>query len=517
MRSTIFQPFSGQKILSAVLLGIFSFLLIPDTNAQNLRAEDSFFIKPRVGVAWHLGDTEQSPFNFNLDNWKVDGEQPPFSAGIELGYQYSQRTSVTLGYQINNHPLAQYYGDTVPAGLTDPDAYYQSGQLLFRFASPARIAPFVAVGAHVTAGQDDATATTYGPAVGLGLDIVLSDRTSLVIENISNLTFPDDGFDTFEDTPISGDSFFPFDVMSSLSLGLKYSFNSAITPAEILALDCPSETLIAGSPGTFTASVNADATQPVTIAWDFGDGNTAVGMSASHSYASGGSYTVTATASNGRGTDTATCPVTVREPVPASIISIDASQTRFEVCEPVDVEFSANVDGDGDMEYSWDFGDGSSGEGENPTHTYSDPGTYTVTLTATNEYGTDTRSITIVAEQCIAQICYDISEMNSAYFDRNSSTLTDEGRAALSENVDILEQCPNLSGQIIGYAAPGERNAQQLSEDRARAVEQFYVDNGLAASRFQTEGRGVLPGTTKKEGASQARRVDTIPVQAGDM
>jgi outer membrane protein OmpA-like peptidoglycan-associated protein len=107
--------------------------------------------------------------------------------------------------------------------------------------------------------------------------------------------------------------------------------------------------------------------------------------------------------------------------------------------------------------------------------------------------------------------------MNSVFFGRNSSTLTNEARTALQENLDIFRECPNLCARIVGYAGSDERNPQQLSEDRARAVEQFYVDNNIAASRFSTEGRGVLPGTTKKEGAAQARRVDTLPVQCVDL
>jgi outer membrane protein OmpA-like peptidoglycan-associated protein len=517
MRSTITIPFSGQKILSALLVGIFSFLLVPDTSAQNFRPEDTFFIKPRVGVAWHLGDTEKSPFNFNMDNWKVEDEPPPFSAGLELGYQYSQTMGVSLGYQLSNHPLAFHYGDTVPDDFADPAGYYSSGQLLFRFGAPSRIAPFVAIGAHATKGQHDLAAWTYGPAAGIGLDIVMSDRVSLVVENLANLTFPDDGFDAASDTPISEDSFLPFDLMNSLTLGLKFNFKSAFTPVEILSMNCPSATLETGETGTFTASVNADATQPVAISWDFGDGSTATGMTASHSFSSGGTYTVTVTANNGEATDSSTCTVTVREPVPASIISMNASQTQFDVCEPVEIDFDASADGDDPVTFSWDFGDGETGEGENVSHTYTEPGTYTVTLTATNEAGTDTRSITITAEECIAEICFDITEMNSVYFGQNSSTLTEEGIAALNENLDIFEQCPNLGGMIVGYAAPGERNPEDLSADRAQAVEDHYVQNGMAASRFQTEGRGVLPGTTKKEGAAQARRTDTIPVQTEDM
>ena len=103
------------------------------------------------------------------------------------------------------------------------------------------------------------------------------------------------------------------------------------------------------------------------------------------------------------------------------------------------------------------------------------------------------------------------------YFPRNSSTLTAEGRAALGENLEILRECPDLCVRLEGWAAPGERNPQQLSEDRARAVAQFYQDNGIAASRIAATGMGVAEGTTKKEGGAQQQRVDSIPVPCEDL
>ena len=514
-----------KRILSACLTALIAFLFTTEAGAQILRPEDTFYIKPRVGVAWHLGDTEQSPTNLNMDNWKVENEAPPFAVGLELGYQFNQSMSLSLGWQMTNHPLAFYYGPSVPADLSNPATFFNGGQLLLRFAAPTRIAPFIGIGAHVTDGQDGRTSLTYGPALALGLDVVLNDRISLVLENTSNFTFPDDGFD-LQDSPADpnapqpvagGDDFAPFDLINAVTLGLKINFKSAFTPVEILSVDCVSM-LETGETGTFTASVNADATQPVSIRWDFDDGTTGTGMSVSHSWSTPGTYDVTVTADNGRATDTASCSVTVEAPpVPAEIISINASETRFEVCEPVTVEFDANVQGDTPLTYEWDFGDGSTATGREVEHTYTEPGTYTVTLTASNAAGSDTRTITITAEECRAGICYEITEMNSVFFGRNSSTLTAEGRAALEENVEIFEQCPNLCARLEGWAAPGERNAQALSEARAEAVEQFYVDSGLAASRFNTVGMGVLPGTTKKEGASQARRVDTIPVQCVDL
>ncbi|MCY3595014.1 MAG: OmpA family protein [Bacteroidota bacterium] len=101
--------------------------------------------------------------------------------------------------------------------------------------------------------------------------------------------------------------------------------------------------------------------------------------------------------------------------------------------------------------------------------------------------------------------------MNTVFFDRNSSVLTDAGRTQLMENLEILQNC-ELNVRIEGYASRDERNAQQLSEDRAAAVRQYYVDNGIDESRMSDMGMGAAGQTTKKGAAGQFRRVDTIPV-----
>src|SRR5690606_14443942 len=150
------------------------------------------------------------------------------------------------------------------------------------------------------------------------------------------------------------------------------------------------------------------------------------------------------TSSNRGSTDTETCTVeVVPAPAPPSIVSVTANPQSFELCEPVTVNFSANVSGDTPITYSWDFGDGSTGTGATPSHTYTEAGTYTVTLTATNANGTDTRTITVEALDC-ESICDDITDLNSVYFGQNSSTLTEEGRAALQENIEILRECPDI-------------------------------------------------------------------------
>ncbi|WP_159799652.1 collagen-binding domain-containing protein [Flavobacterium sp. MK4S-17] len=46
--------------------------------------------------------------------------------------------------------------------------------------------------------------------------------------------------------------------------------------------------------------------------------------------------------------------------------------------------------------YAWDFGDGTSSTDMNPAKVYTTAGTYTVTLTATNTYGTDTKTLQVM-------------------------------------------------------------------------------------------------------------------------
>ncbi len=284
------------------------------------------------------------------------------------------------------------------------------------------------------------------------------------------------------------------------------------TAVEVLSVTGP-DSLRTNESGTFIANTNEDASEPVEYNWNFGDSRTGIGKSTTHSFSQPGTYTVTVTATNKKGPDSGETMVTVyRPPVPAEIITISASPQNPNTRTAVN--FTSNVRGDVPLTYRWSFGNMGSSTTANPSYTFDTPGTYTVTLAATNDAGTDSRSMTITVDVYEAEYCSEVIEMNPAYFARNSSVLTPEARAALQENLQILNDCPNTSVRVEGYAAPGERNVQSLSEDRARAVEQFYVDNGVAISRSMAVGQGRVSGTTsKKEGIEQYRRVDTIPVR----
>jgi PKD repeat protein len=131
-------------------------------------------------------------------------------------------------------------------------------------------------------------------------------------------------------------------------------------------------------------------------AWDFGDGSTGSGVSASHSYAAAGTYSVALTVTDDRGaTGTTTRSVTVQAPNVAPSASFTAVVSGL----AVSVDGSGSKDSDGTVAgYAWNFGDGSTGTGVSASHSYAAAGTYTVTLVVTDDdgaTGTATRSVSV--------------------------------------------------------------------------------------------------------------------------
>ena len=142
---------------------------------------------------------------------------------------------------------------------------------------------------------------------------------------------------------------------------------------------------------TFNASASADPDGTITsYAWDFGDGGTATGVTALHTFASQGAYVVQLTVTDdGGATDSSTAAILATAPgnkVPIASFTADPTSGTF----PFDVGFDASgsYDLDGSIvAYQWDFGDGDSGSGETVTHTYDAFGTFTVVLTVIDNSG----------------------------------------------------------------------------------------------------------------------------------
>ncbi|MDG2084966.1 MAG: PKD domain-containing protein, partial [Planctomycetota bacterium] len=120
--------------------------------------------------------------------------------------------------------------------------------------------------------------------------------------------------------------------------------------------------------------------------WDFGDGNTSLDQSPTHTYTEAGLYTVSLTVTGPGGQDIATCAscIEVLHPAPVADFSFDPASGTYDL----EVQFTDSSTGP-ITSWSWDFGDGSSSTEQNPLHVYSEAGSYSVTLTVEGPGGSD--------------------------------------------------------------------------------------------------------------------------------
>ncbi len=153
-----------------------------------------------------------------------------------------------------------------------------------------------------------------------------------------------------------------------------------------------------------SGSTAASGSTIASYAWSFGDGTTATGASASHSFTSAGTYTTTLTVTDNKGlTNSASTPIVVSAaPVVNKVPTAVVSATPTSGTSPLVASFdgSASTDSDGTIaSYIWNFGDGSTASGPKASHTYTTKATFNATLTVTDNKGASNTSSTTISVQ----------------------------------------------------------------------------------------------------------------------
>lgn len=257
---------------------------------------------------------------------------------------------------------------TFAAGTTMRVAFETSG------ASPTtvRAKAWAAASAEPAAWLVTATDATAGlqSAGAVGVDVYQSGSAT----GVANLAF-----DRFTATPAGGTPP-PANVPPVAAIGTPGISNRTVNVSGAGSTD---------SDGTITS-----------YAWNFGDGTTASGATASRTYTADGTYTVTLTVTDDDGaTASTTRSVTVAGPPPANNPPVAAIGTPAISGRTVSVSGTGSTDSDGTIAaYAWNFGDGSTATGATASRTYAADGTYTVTLTVTDDDGapaSTTRSVTV--------------------------------------------------------------------------------------------------------------------------
>ncbi len=149
----------------------------------------------------------------------------------------------------------------------------------------------------------------------------------------------------------------------------------------------------------FTSTVDAQGCpEPVTINWEFGDGNTSSGPNPSHTYGLPGDYawTLTVTADG----EICSFQGTIHVDAPPCVLDCTAAAAPTHGAPPLAVDFDATVTATdcGLVTGLWQFGDGFSAAGLQAAHTYNATGTFTWTFTATADGETCVRTGTVLVQ-----------------------------------------------------------------------------------------------------------------------
>jgi PKD repeat protein len=126
-----------------------------------------------------------------------------------------------------------------------------------------------------------------------------------------------------------------------------------------------------------TSSINGDG---VNYSWFFGDNNSSIDVSPSHTYSTLGTHTVTLIASSSHGcNDTATRQITAPEIVAAFTINPTSIQCFKNNAFIFTNSSHASTSG---LQYDWDLSGGVTATNTNPSRSFNAPGTYNIRLIA---------------------------------------------------------------------------------------------------------------------------------------
>jgi len=251
-----------------------------------------------------------------------------------------------------------------------------------------------------TAGKVQLAWADYRTGGSTNWDIYTASSTDGVIWS-RNMKVNDDTFSTYQVAPsiavdAAGDVFAAFSDTRTTGWDVYAATLDVVAPTPNAG---PAVTVDQGANVAFDGGGSSDNFGIAGYAWGFGDGLSAPGASANHSYETPGVFTATLTVWDYSGNVAeGTVTVTVRDtqaPVPhgGGDRTVDEGQSLF-------FDASASTDNVGVTSYRWDFGDNSSTANAAASHVYARPGTYTARLTvmdAAGNSGTSTFSVVVRA------------------------------------------------------------------------------------------------------------------------
>ena len=114
------------------------------------------------------------------------------------------------------------------------------------------------------------------------------------------------------------------------------------------------------------------------------------------------------------------------------------------------------------------------------------------------------------------QISQEVSKIlggtgQAVYFNSNSAKLASTSNASLNKIVTVLQNNPDVKIKIEGHTDNAEKDADNLSEQRADAVKAYLVSKGISVDKIKVEGSGsTMPigDNNTAAGRTKNRRVE---------
>jgi len=295
----------------------------------------------------------------------------------------------------------------------------------------------------------------------------------------------------------------------------KPSLTNKMSNATTLTIASTSPSTLSVTPTTgnaplaVTATVSSGSTNLLSSATtsttiDFGDGTTASGTTATHTYSAPGSYTVSATNSG-------STTVTAKAVAPTATLTLSSTSGTAPVTISASTAGSTDPNQGGSITGSTiNWGDGTISAGPSASHTYSSGGTYSVTATVTDNYGassTKTQTVTVASTPSAVTISSPTngSTVNGPQVHVVASASSPNGVASMILYVDYNQVGPvYYSATLDAYVslAPGSHMVAVNSWDTKGSLIQSTTSNITVAA--------VAPTTNLTLSATSATAPATI-------
>ncbi len=259
--------------------------------------------------------------------------------------------------------------------------------------------------------------------------------------------------------------------------------------APTAAINATSTSALTGVELSFDGSESTDPENQISEhIWSFGDGGSATGATAKHSYADDGWYVVRLTVVDQDGASASTeLMVTILNRPPAA----SASAQPSEALTAVELTFGSEGTSDPDgrpLWYCWDLGDGVLAYGPTVTHAYADSGVYAVTLTVTDDDGAEgTATLTVKALNRPPAVVAlpDVDTVTGALVRMDGRTATDPD--------GIIVEWTWVFGDGATGTGPTTSHAYSGRGDYNVTLTVTDDDGAVASTSFQVVVRNVAP------------------------